>query len=342
MKISIITATYNCAHLIEECLRSVAEQTAIDKIEHIIVDGGSTDKTLSTISQYPHVAKVYSAPDRGIYHAFNRGVELASGDIIYFLGADDSLYEKSCIETVVKAFECQDVDYLITKVRCFDEVSGEVWHVNTQMSDEANICHQGFFCRSSLFEKIGPFSECFQLCADSFFMKSVIARFSGIHINTTSANFRQGGASSSSASRLLLKREANAVAQLLGETTPSNQVQLDKNVIDLKLLLDKVLSKKEPLAIYSGMKIGVFGTRQLSITIANALRQQGAIVACFLQTTQVSVNEITGVPVKSIEEAYELGLSLVINGIEGEHESTISKVLREKLEGMKVISWRDM
>lgn len=342
MKISIITATYNCAHLIEECLGSVAEQTAIDKIEHIIIDGGSTDKTLATISKYPHVAKIFSAPDRGIYHAFNRGVDLASGDIIFFLGADDSLYETGVIKTILDAFGSEDIDYAVTKVRCFDEESGEVWFANTEVLNRANTCHQGFFCKSSLFNKIGPFSECFKLYADSFFMKTAIARYQGTYIDAISANFRQGGASSSSASRLLLKREADAVAQLIGETTSSKEIQLDKNVIDLKLLLEKVLNQEKLLASYSGMKVGVFGTRQLSILIADALRQNGALVSCFLQSTRDSINEIMDVPVKSIEEARDLSLSMVINGVEGEHELDISEVLRDKLEGTKVISWRDM
>ena len=173
-------------------------------------------------------------------------------------------------------------------------------------------------------------------------MKTAIARYQGTYIDAISANFRQGGASSSSASRLLLKREADAVAQLLGETTSSKEVQLDKNVIDLKLLLEKVLNQDKLLASYAGMRVGVFGTRQLSILIANALRQNGALVSCFLQSTRDSINEIMDVPVKSIEEARDLALSMVINGVEGEHELDISEVLRDKLEGTKVISWRDM
>ena len=108
------------------------------------------------------------------------------------------------------------------------------------------------------------------------------------------------------------------------------------------MLLEKVLNQEKPLASYSGMKVGVFGTRQLSILIANTLRQNGAYVTCFLQSTRDSIKEIMDVPVKSIEEARDLALSMVINGVEGEHELDISEVLRDKLEGTKVISWRDM
>ncbi|MDO6568449.1 glycosyltransferase family 2 protein [Alteromonas sp. 1_MG-2023] len=342
MKISIITATYNCADLLKKCLESVAEQSVMEHIEHIIVDGGSTDETLSAICKFPHVKKVFSAPDRGIYHAFNRGLAMSSGDIVYFLGADDSLYNNDVIENILKFFDNNDSDYVLTKVRCFDEETNEAWLVNTSDSIASNTCHQGFFCKASLFKRIGPFSECFKLYADSFFMKTAIANFKGVNIDLISANFRQGGASSANTSRLILKREAEAVAQLLGETATSQEAQLDKNVIDLKILLNKVLNTDHPFAEYRGMKVGIFGTRQLSLTIANALTQQNVIIVCFLQSARNDATEVAGVPVKSIKEACDVQLDIIINGVEGEHEERITLMLKERLKGTNVISWREM
>ena len=89
MKLSIITVVLNREETIEDCLRSVAEQTFED-IEHIIIDGGSTDGTLEIVDKYKsHIYKVISEKDNGIYDAMNKGLNNASGDIVGFLNADD-------------------------------------------------------------------------------------------------------------------------------------------------------------------------------------------------------------------------------------------------------------
>lgn len=84
MKVSIITATWNSEGTLKACLDSVAQQSTVSSIEHIIIDGRSSDSTLVIASQYSHVSHIVSAKDRGIYHAFNRGIELSTGDVVYF------------------------------------------------------------------------------------------------------------------------------------------------------------------------------------------------------------------------------------------------------------------
>ena len=86
MKISIITACYNSSATIGDTLKSVAAQDYKD-IEHIIVDGGSTDDTLEIVKQYPHIVKVVSEKDDGIYDAMNKGISLATGDVIGILNS---------------------------------------------------------------------------------------------------------------------------------------------------------------------------------------------------------------------------------------------------------------
>jgi glycosyltransferase involved in cell wall biosynthesis len=88
MKISVITVCYNAAASIGDCLRSVAEQTHHD-IEHLIIDGSSTDDTVAIVQGYPHVTRLVSERDAGIYDAMNKGLDLVSGDYILFLNADD-------------------------------------------------------------------------------------------------------------------------------------------------------------------------------------------------------------------------------------------------------------
>ncbi|MBO9573822.1 MAG: glycosyltransferase, partial [Chitinophagaceae bacterium] len=88
MKISIITVTYNSAATIRDTLESVGQQDFLD-IEHIIVDGRSTDNTLSIINQFPYISKILSEKDGGMYDAMNKGIALATGDIIGILNSDD-------------------------------------------------------------------------------------------------------------------------------------------------------------------------------------------------------------------------------------------------------------
>jgi len=89
LKISIINAAYNSAATISSCIASVNEQTYPD-IEHIIIDGATTDNTLEIINATPNqVAKIISEPDKGIYDAMKKGIKLATGDIVGILNSED-------------------------------------------------------------------------------------------------------------------------------------------------------------------------------------------------------------------------------------------------------------
>ena len=89
MKISIITVTYNSERSIRACLQSVAEQS-YKNIEHIIIDGGSTDNTIEIVKNTPSVSNWISEPDKGIYEALNKGIQRATGDIIGFVLSYDT------------------------------------------------------------------------------------------------------------------------------------------------------------------------------------------------------------------------------------------------------------
>ena len=101
MKISIITATYNAEATLERTLQSVAQQTYSD-IEHLIIDGASTDRTLEIARQYPH-AIVFSEPDKGLYDAMNKGLQRATGDYLCFLNAGDKLHSKETLAHIASS-----------------------------------------------------------------------------------------------------------------------------------------------------------------------------------------------------------------------------------------------
>ena len=120
MKISIITATYNSAKTVRDTLESVKNQT-YGNIEHIIVDGLSSDSTLAIVAEYPHVAKVVSEKDKGIYDAMNKGVALATGDIVAILNSDDFYNDETVIDLVMSKF---------IKNTQLDTVYGDLLYVN--------------------------------------------------------------------------------------------------------------------------------------------------------------------------------------------------------------------
>ena len=110
MKISIITVTFNSAKYLEDCIASVIEQKH-NNIEHIIIDGGSTDETLSIIKKYEHhLAYWVSEQDNGMYDAINKGLQLATGDVVGMLHSDDILASPDVISSIVESFENNNVD----------------------------------------------------------------------------------------------------------------------------------------------------------------------------------------------------------------------------------------
>ena len=104
LKISIITVSYNSEKTIKTTLNSVQDQT-YKKIEHIIIDGNSADKTVSIAKQYPHINKIISEHDDGIYDAMNKGINIATGDIICFLNSDDFYVRDDVLSRLVDVFE---------------------------------------------------------------------------------------------------------------------------------------------------------------------------------------------------------------------------------------------
>src|SRR5689334_17788815 len=110
MKVTIVTVSYNSAATIADTLHSVSEQRYSD-IEHIVVDGGSSDDTISLVRRHgKRVTKVISEPDCGIYDAMNKGWRLASGDLIGFLNSDDIFANELVVEKIASTFNDRNVD----------------------------------------------------------------------------------------------------------------------------------------------------------------------------------------------------------------------------------------
>jgi glycosyltransferase len=162
--ISIITATFNSASTLRDCLTSVSSQHIT--AEHLIIDGVSTDKTLSIVNSYPHIAKTISEPDRGIYDAMNKGIALATGDVIGILNSDDFYADRDVLAKVAQVFTKDGVDSCYGDLVYVDPANisriTRVWksgpfHINNFFWGWMPP-HPTFFVRRTVYEKYGMFN----------------------------------------------------------------------------------------------------------------------------------------------------------------------------------------
>jgi glycosyltransferase involved in cell wall biosynthesis len=193
--VSIIMATFNAAKVLERGIHSVLEQT-YKNIEFIIVDGGSTDATLDIIRKYDDRIDYWiSEKDEGVYDAFNKGIDIANGDWLFFLGADDSLANDS----VLQRFFSKPIDSELLYGNVLWGEGGEI--VAGEFFPEKfysqNICQQAIFYNKNLFERIGKFDLKYRLVADwvlnmkAFGLKTI----KPVYFDTVVAVYSLGGMS---------------------------------------------------------------------------------------------------------------------------------------------------
>ncbi len=173
LKISIITVCYNSANTIRDTINSVARQIYTNK-EHIIVDGASKDATMEIVRTSPSVSRYILEPDNGIYDAMNKGIKLASGDVLGTLNSDDFYIDNTVLSDVAKVFEDEAVD------ACFSDLlyvgqnnTGRVvryWKSQQYKHGLFKIgwmpAHPTFFVRKRVYEKLGMFDLNYKIAAD--------------------------------------------------------------------------------------------------------------------------------------------------------------------------------
>jgi len=205
MKISVITVALNNKQTIEDTILSIISQDYYD-IEYIIIDGGSTDGTLSTIKKYKnHISVLISEKDNGIYDAMNKGLSIAKGEVIGFLNSDDIYIYPQVLSEVISTFAKQNVDAVFGDlvyvspqninriIRYYDSSKFE-----PKMLLKGHMpAHPSLFFRKSIYEKFGFFKTDYDIAADFEFAVRV---FSKGHINyyylsKCLVKMRTGGAS---------------------------------------------------------------------------------------------------------------------------------------------------
>lgn len=210
MKISMITVVRNRVDTIEETIRSVATQDYPD-VEHIIVDGASTDGTLDVIKRHSAtVAKYVSEVDSGLYDAMNKGLGMATGDVIGFLNADDVYVHSKVLQRVAEAF-CHsgtDACYADLVYVSHKDPNKVVRYWKSRPYEEGLVergwmpAHQTFFVRRTVYQRLGGFDLDFKRQADFELTMRFLAvhRIRSIYIPEIWIRMRTGGVSNNSLS----------------------------------------------------------------------------------------------------------------------------------------------
>ena len=213
MKFSIITVCRNSAATLRATMQSLAEQTCRD-YEWVVVDGASTDDTLSLISTFEGPRGTWiSKPDKGIYNAMNKAARLARGDYVYFLNSDDCLIDHAVLADVAAELEARAAPDLIygnvIYLHPAHRVLRKFEHISTATLPFEDLCHQASFARRALFDSIGPFNERFSTNADYDWLLRVFASGATTHwMDRTVAEFRTGGAHMQNFSAAVEERRA--------------------------------------------------------------------------------------------------------------------------------------
>ncbi len=223
-KVTIITAVFNAENTILDSLHSVQSQT-FKNVEHLIIDGASTDRTLSIIESNASASVVIkSESDAGIYDALNKGLAIATGEIIGILHSDDIYSDSRALEMVVKLFSDSSVDVVYANLNYvrqsnplkvvrhwratpFIKIAPGVYSENLSMFRGWMPPHPTIFIRRSCYLTVGGFDTRYKIASDYNFIWKLFfkSQFKAVHLDTVIINMRLGGVSNRSFSHILQK-----------------------------------------------------------------------------------------------------------------------------------------
>lgn len=233
-KISIIIATYNAGSTLDRCLESIRKQK-YNNYEVIIVDGLSSDDTVSVIKNYNELMiKWISEKDSGIYDAWNKGIALSTGEWIWFLGADDSFYSNQSLNFIANSLAsvADHIDIVYSKVMWVNHKNeeifsvGEAWEASkVTILNHMCIPHQGVLHRRRIFER-GLFNTSFRIAGDYELLLRELPHNEAIFLPEVTVRMSIGGVSSNPKSSLRAVKEIRKAQKLHGQKIPSIHVIL--------------------------------------------------------------------------------------------------------------------
>ena len=206
--ISIITATFNSAKTLKDTIQSVLRQTNKD-FEYLIIDGGSTDETIDIVKSYESEfsgrLKWVSEKDQGIYDAMNKGIKMASGDVVGILNSDDYFTSDDILQTVDNAFKSHEIDAIYGDIHFIRDGNPQkcVRYYSSRMFRPFWLrfgfmpAHPSFYCKREIFDKAGLYSLDYKIGADYEMMVRLFKRhkIKSLYANKDFVTMRTGGAS---------------------------------------------------------------------------------------------------------------------------------------------------
>ena len=223
MKISIITATYNCASTLRDTIKSISSQTAREHIEYIIIDGGSDDGTLQIIKDNSnHIDHWISEADNGIYDALNKGLQMATGDWIGFLHADDIFANDQTIEKIIDAADEKEINAIYGNLQYVQQhPPHKVIRQWISQSFQPKLLKRGWmpphptvYITRNHYKTIGSFNINYLISADYDLMLRLFShpQTKSMHINEVLIKMKIGGASNRSIGNIILKSKEDFLA----------------------------------------------------------------------------------------------------------------------------------
>lgn len=228
MKISIITVTFNSGATLQNTIESVLSQTYSDT-EYLLIDGGSKDNTLEIVREFePRFAgrmKWISEPDKGIYDAMNKGIRMASGEVVGILNSDDFYTSNTVLQRVAELLSNYDIDAVYGDIHYIDHANPTscIRYYSSRIFRRSLMrygfmpAHPSFYCRRIVYEKYGTFDTSFRIAADfeNLLRLIFVHRIKLKYIPMDFVTMRTGGASSSGlvSHRQILKEHLRAFRQ---------------------------------------------------------------------------------------------------------------------------------
>jgi glycosyltransferase len=175
-----------------------------DNIEQLIIDASSTDKTLPIAKSYAqNNIKIHSEPDQGIYDALNKGIKLASGDIIGVVHSDDYLIDKNVIADIAKIFQAKNCDYVYSNLEMIKNAKEEVYRKwvpgnieNLNLYTGWMIPHPTLFIKKEVISMLGYYNTDYKIAADyDFILRLLKHNYKGYYLNRVTYKLRCGGVS---------------------------------------------------------------------------------------------------------------------------------------------------
>ncbi len=248
-KISIITVCYNSEKTLQETIDSVITQS-YNNIEYIIVDGASTDKTKQIIEENKAKINIFiSEPDKGIYDAMNKGIKIASGDIIGILNSDDIFYDNKVIENVITCFINNNIDAVYGNIVYFKKNNYNqivrYWKTKKMSKyyfENGNIPpHPSLFVKKIIYNEIGVYQAQFKTAADYEFMLRVfkIHQYKPYFLNQTLVKMRMGGTSTKNLKNIIIGNKEIYKAWKMNKLKVPSQLYIMRLIKKIKQLMCK-------------------------------------------------------------------------------------------------------